>query len=141
MECPLPEGAPTLTDELRRGVNPFNLKVGVLSALALGALSYPAARAGWLPAVLPAWQQALAVTGLLFALVTLLHTAAHGFMGWLFERGLAAHCRGDLRRAAWLLAPAEWRGMDHYDPNGVALEALRDCRSRLPAEGTGRAGA
>ncbi len=62
----------------------------------------------------------------LFAVLTLLHTAAHATMGWVLERGLNAHCLGDHRRAERWLRPSSWKGMDHYDPNGVALAAWHD---------------
>jgi len=122
MECPAEEGAPTLRGELKRGVNLFNLKFGAVAAVLLGA---------GLGAALGSRQYALGVTIGLFVALTLLHTLAHGCMGWVFERGLKLHCQQDYRRAARWLAMAAQPGMDHYDPNGVALEALRDCRQRL----------
>lgn len=122
MECPPPPGAPTLAAELRRGVNPYNLKFGALAAAPMGALL------GWLAG---SWVAgALAAVGA-FVVLTALHTVAHGFMGWVFERGLQAHCRGDYARAARWLALADKPGMDHYDPQGFALQALRECRQRV----------
>lgn len=122
MDCPAEAGAPTLSGELKRGVNPFNLKFGGVAAVLLGA---------GLGAALQSWPWAIGLTGGLFVALTLLHTLAHGLMGWIFERGLKLHCQQDYRRAARWLGLAAQPGMDHYDPNGVALEALRDCRQRL----------
>ena len=126
MECPAPEGAPTLASELRRGVNPYNLRYGALAAAVLGlgsALFLPDLGYGRLG------QGAMVVVGL-FVLLTLLHTLAHALMGWVFERGLALHCRGEYRAAARWLALAAQPGMDHYDPQGVALQALRECQNQ-----------
>lgn len=128
MECPPPPGAPTFVDELKRGVNPFNLGVGAITAVAFGFLSGGAALAGWLPysPVLVA-----SVAGIsLFVLVTVLHTLAHAGMGLVFEHGLKAYCRGDYRTARRWLQAAGWKGMDHYDPQGVALAALNECRQQ-----------
>ena len=127
MECPPPPGAPTFADELRRGVNPFNLGVGALTALVFGALSGGAALAGWLP--YPPFVTGLAAGIGLFALITLLHTMAHATMGLVFEHGLKAYCRGDYRTARRWLQAAAWKGMDHYDPAGVARAALLECRN------------
>ena len=112
--------------ELRRGVNPYNLKFGALAALGLGCAL------GWQTG---SWQQGALTVAFLFVLLTALHTLAHGFMGWVFERGLAAHCRGDYARAARWLALADKPGMDHYDPQGIALQALREGRQRLTPGG------
>jgi len=122
VECPPPPGAPTLVDELRRGVNPYNLKFGAVAALALGA------GLGWLAG---SWKGGVLACAALFLLLTALHTLAHGLMGFVFERGLQAHCRGDHARAARWLALADKPGMDHYDPQGVALAALRECQQKL----------
>lgn len=126
VECPPPPGSPTLADELRRGVNPYNLKFGGVAAVALGAGS------GWLAG---SWRMGALAAGVLFLLLTALHTLAHGLMGFLFERGLAAHCRGDWATAARWLALADKPGMDHYDPQGVARAALRESRARRQVSG------
>lgn len=119
LQCPPADGAPTLKGELLRGVNPFNLTFGAGAALILGAI----------PGVLlGSWKLGLAVFGGLFLAFTVLHTFAHATMGWIFERGLKLHCQGDFKHAARWLALAEKPGMDHYDPNGHALDALMDCR-------------
>lgn len=122
MECPPPPGAPTLADELRRGVNPYNLKFGAVAALALGT------GVGWWAG---SWLSGGVAAGALFLLLTALHTLAHGLMGFVFERGLEAHCRGDYARALRWLALADKPGMDHYDPQGVARAALTECRHKL----------
>lgn len=122
MDCAPEEGSPTLSGELKRGVNPFNLKYGATAAVILGAV---------LGGFLGSWYYALALMLGLFVSVTLLHTIAHGFMGWVFERGLKLHCQRRYRAAARWLALADKPGMDHYDSSGVALAALRDCHERL----------
>lgn len=119
MDCPSEEGAPTLKGELKRGVNPYNLSFGAVAALALGiaigwALQSPAKGA----IAVAAWFVALTVT----------HTVAHATMGWIFERGLRYHCEQRYDLAERWLALAEKPGMDHYDPHGVALKALRECQ-------------
>ncbi len=126
------EGAPTLVGELKRGVNPYNLTFGGIAAIALGLLSTLATYQGWVPDLgWGAMGQGLAVMASLFFLLTLFHTIAHALMGWVFEIGLKAHCDQNYPKAARWLALAERPGMDHYDPHGVALEALRDARVHL----------
>lgn len=119
MHCPPPPGAPTFAAELRRGVNRYNLMVGATASLALGAVAILAGAS---------WKLGLLVCLALFLALTLLHTLAHATMGLVFERGLQAHCRGNYRQAERWLTPAAWKGMDHYDPNGVARQALEECR-------------
>lgn len=132
LECPPAEGAPTLSGELKRGVNPYNLTFGAVASLCLGGGTVFLASHDYIPDMgLGAWGLGLAVVVGLFILFTAMHTFAHGLMGWVFERGLALHCQGDLKSARRWLALAERPGMDHYDPNGIALEALRDCRRQL----------
>ena len=131
-DCAPTEGAPTLAGELRRGVNPYNLKFGLVAAVLLSAAVAALTWQGWFPDLAGGAlrQGGYCLVGL-FVVVTAIHTVAHGLMGWVFQVGLRYHCRGDFRRAARWLALAERPGMDHYDPHGVALEALRDCRGRL----------
>jgi hypothetical protein len=133
MRCPAEDGAPTLQGELRRGVNPYNLSFGAVAACALAGLAGVATSKGLLPQLTPggAWAQAIWVGVGLFILLTFTHTLAHGAMGWLFERGLRAHCEGKWGSAVRLLSLAERQGMDHYDPHGVALAALHDSRKHL----------
>lgn len=123
MDCPPSPGAPTFQAELKRGVNPYNLSVGAISSIGLGSL---VGLSGLLPG--SRWTAGILTSLALFLALTLLHTLAHATMGFLFERGLEAHCRGNFRQAKRWLAPAAWKGMEHYDPNGVALQALQECR-------------
>jgi hypothetical protein len=122
LECPPAEGAPTLKGELARGVNPFNLKFGAVAALLLGA---------GLGLFLGSWKWGVALVLGLFVALTVVHTMAHGLMGWVFERGLKLHCQGEYKRAIPWLSLSEKAGMDHYDPNGLALEALGDSRVQI----------
>lgn len=126
---------PTLASEFRRGLNAFNLTVGSLTSLATAALLYLSATQGWVPDLTARGESFQAAAGgfLMMVLTTGLHTAAHSYFGWRFERGLRAHHNGEHEIAIKLLAPAESRGMDHYDPDGYALKALRRSREcRIP---------
>lgn len=121
---------PTLASEFRRGLNAFNLTVGTLTSLVTGALVHAGASAGWIPDLLGrgALVQTVAVALVMMFLTTGLHTAAHSYFGWRFERGIKAHHAGEHTAAIVLLAPVEGREMDHYDPDGHALAALQASR-------------
>ena len=123
---------PTAASEFRRGLNPYNLMVGALSALAAGLGALLATRFGGAPDVLGygALFQAIVVVVALFVVITGLHTATHTYFGWRFARGIHAAEAGDHARAARLLAPVERRGMTHYDPGGHAQRTLKTSRAR-----------
>jgi hypothetical protein len=124
---------PTAGSEFRRGLNPYNLMVGAVSALALGAATLVATLAGVAPDVflLGAWRQALAAALGLFVIITGMHTATHTYFGWRFARGIRAAGAGEHARAARLLAPVERPGMSHYDPGGYAQKTLQEARASL----------
>ena len=121
---------PRATSELRRGLNAYNLRVGALSATALGVVMLAATLTGTVPDVLGlgAGAQTLGAALAFFVAITGIHTAAHTYFGWRFDRGLRAATAGEHRRAVRLLAPVERQGMSHYDPDGSARRAL--CASR-----------
>ena len=121
--------------ELRRGLSAGNLRTGALAALALGLGLGPATATHIVPDLLGhgALAQSLAGAAVLFALLTALHTAAHTYVGWRFERGVRAASAGDHRRAIRLLSPVGRAGMDHYDPDHTAREALAAARRALAA--------
>jgi hypothetical protein len=75
--------------------------------------------------------QALGAALALFVTITGIHTAAHTYFGWRFDRGLRAATAGEHRRAVRLLAPVERQGMSHYDPDGSARRALSASRASL----------
>jgi len=83
---------PRATSELRRGLNAHNLRVGALSATALGVVMLAATVTGTVPDVLGlgAVAQALGTALALFVTITGIHTAAHTYFGWRFDRGLGA---------------------------------------------------
>jgi hypothetical protein len=108
-------GEVTLRSELRRGVNAFNLAVGAVLGAAAGVAVYALFGAGAL---------AVAVALGVFGFTTGLHTAAHAYYGWRFERGIRASREGDHARAVALLGAVARRGMDHYDEAGAARRAL-----------------
>jgi hypothetical protein len=122
---------PTAASELRRGLNPYNLMVGAMAALALGAVTLVATRGGALPDLflLGAGRQALAAALGLFVIITGMHTATHAYFGWRFARGIRAADAGQHARAARLLAPAGRPGMRHYDPGGHAHRVLDASRA------------
>jgi hypothetical protein len=124
---------PRATSELRRGLNAYNLRVGALSATALGVAMLAATVTGTVPDVLGlgAVAQALGAALALFVMMTGIHTAAHTYFGWRFDRGLRAATAGEHRRAVRLLAPVERQGMSHYDPDGSARRALGASRAAL----------
>src|SRR5437879_704957 len=124
---------PTAASELRRGLNAYNLTVGAVSALVLGAATLAATLAGVAPDLflLGAGKQALAAALGLFVIITGMHTATHTYFGWRFARGIRAAGAGEHARAAGLLAPAERPGMSHYDPGGYAKKMLEQARASL----------
>jgi hypothetical protein len=124
---------PRATSELRRGLNAYNLRVGALSATALGVVMLAATVTGTVPDVLGlgAGAQALGAALALFVTITGIHTAAHTYFGWRFDRGLRAATAGEHRRAVRLLAPVERPGMSHYDSDGSARRALGASRAAL----------
>jgi hypothetical protein len=119
--------------ELRRGLSADNLRFGALAAAALGVVALLATRSGAAPDVLGrgALVQALVAAGALFVTLTVMHTAAHTYFGWRFERGLRAAGAGEHRRAVQLLGPVERPGMGHYDLDGAARRALQASRAAL----------
>jgi hypothetical protein len=124
---------PRATSELRGGLNAYNLRVGALSATALGVAMLAATLTGTVPDVLGlgVGTQALGAALALFVMITGIHTAAHTYFGWGFDRGVRAVTAGEHRRAVRLLAPVERQGMNHYDPDGSARRALRASRAAL----------
>ena len=64
-------------------------------------------------------------------LTTGLHTAGHAYFGWRFERGIDASRQGEHERAIALLSVVEKKEMDHFDPEGYALAALKRSRELL----------
>jgi hypothetical protein len=127
---------PTAATEFRRGLNAFNVMVGVVSSAALGVGTLGATAIGAVPDLLGlgAGPQALAAALGLFVLITALHTAAHTYLGWRFDRGIRAADAGEHRRAVRLLTPVEGRGMSHYDPDGAARRALDVSRRQTTGE-------
>lgn len=126
---------PTASSEFRRGLNPYNLMVGAVAALALGVATLVATLAGLAPDLflLGAGTQAAAAALGLFVIITGMHTATHTYFGWRFARGIRAAGAGEHARAARLLAPVERPGMSHYDPGGYAQKMLDASRSALHA--------
>ncbi|HTO10694.1 MAG TPA: hypothetical protein VMQ51_03920 [Candidatus Binatia bacterium] len=126
---------PTAASEFRRGLNPYNLMVGALAALALGAVTLVATRAGVAPDLflLGAGRQALGAALGLFVIITGMHTATHTYFGWRFARGIRAAGTGEHARATRLLAPVERPGMSHYDPGGHVQKTLEASRAALDA--------
>ena len=124
---------PTAASEFRRGFDAYNLMIGALSSLALGLLVLLAGAAGLVPDVLGrgAVQQSMAAALVLFVIITGLHTAAHTYFGWRFDRGICAAADDDHARALRLLGPVERPGMGHYDPEGRAQAALASSRAAL----------
>jgi len=126
---------PTASSEFRRGLNPYNLMVGAVAALALGAATLAATWAGVLPDLFlfGPGRQALGAALGLFVIITGMHTATHTYFGWRFARGIRAAGAGEHARAARLLAPVERPGMSHYDPGGYAQKMLDASRTALGA--------
>ena len=124
---------PTAASEFRRGLDPYNLMVGAVGALGLGALTLVATHAGVAPDLLErgARTQALAAALGLFGIITGMHTATHTYFGWRFARGIRAAGAGEHVRAVRLLAPVERRGLSHYDPGGHAQRTLEAARTAL----------
>ena len=63
---------PTASSEFRRGLNPYNLRVGAGGRARAAALG-------------------------LFVIITGMHTATHRYFGWRFARGIRAASRAGLR--------------------------------------------
>jgi hypothetical protein len=126
---------PTASSEFRRGLNSYNLMVGAIAAIALGAAMLVATRAGVVPDLFltGAGTQALGAALGLFVIITGMHTATHTYFGWRFARGIRAVGAGEHVRAARLLAPVERPGMSHYDPGGYARKMLNASRAALGA--------
>ena len=126
---------PTASSEFRRGLNSYNLMVGAVAAIALGAATLVATRAGVVPDLflMGAGTQALGSALGLFVIITGMHTATHTYFGWRFARGIRAAGAGEHGRAARLLAPVERPGMSHYDPGGYARTMLNASRATLGA--------
>jgi hypothetical protein len=133
-------GRPTAASEFRRGFDAYNLMVGALAATALGAATLVATATGIAPDVLGrgAALQALAAALTLFAIITVLHTAAHTYFGHRFARGIHAARSGDHHRALRLLRPVARPGMTHYDPDGTAAGALASSRAVLQSSENNR---
>ena len=120
---------PTFWGELKRGVNLFNLSVGIVTSVTVAGLMYT-----FVPEPLFALGrggQALAAGATMMFLTTGLHTAGHAYFGWRFERGIQASRQGEHDRAIALLSVVEKKEMDHFDPEGHALTALRLSREAL----------
>ena len=126
-------GQPTAATEFRRGLDAYNLMVGALSSAALGVVTLLGTATGVAPDVLGrgAPLQALAAALALFVVITSMHTAAHTYFGWRFDRGIRAAATGNHARALRLLAPVDRPGMSHYDPEGNARGALASSRAIL----------
>jgi len=109
--------------------------VGAIAAVALGAATLGATRAGVLPDLflLGAGRQALGAALGLFVIITGMHTATHTYFGWRFARGIRAAGAGQHAQAARLLAPVERPGMSHYDACGHARRMLDTSRTALSA--------
>src|SRR5256885_8757307 len=124
---------PAAASEFRRGLNTYNLMVGAVAAVALGAATLIATLGGLVPDLflLGAGKQALAAGLGLFVIITGMHTATHTYFGWRFARGIRAAGAGEHARAARLLAPVERPGMRHYDPGGDAQTMLDRARAGL----------
>ena len=124
---------PTASSEFRRGLDRYNLMVGAVAALALGAATLASTWVGVLPDLflLGPGRQSLAAALGLFVIITGMHTATHTYFGWRFARGIRAAGAGEHARAARLLAPVERPGMSHYDPGGDAQRMLDASRTVL----------
>ena len=119
---------PTLKGELRRGVNAFNLSVGLVTSLAVSLLSYFVMPDLFKIGIL---QQSVLLGVATMILTTGLHTAGHAYFGWRFEKGVSASQSGQHEQAVRLLSVVEKKEMDHFDPHGVALQALQKSRQVL----------
>jgi hypothetical protein len=123
-------GGPTLRSELRRGVNAFNLGVGFVTALAIGAGVLVLTSRGLLPLLLGRgpWPQSLLAAFVSFLAITGFHAGMHAYFGWRLQRGIRAASEGREADARRLLRVLDWRGMEHYDEHGVARKSLAICR-------------
>ena len=126
--------APSFRSELKRGLNLYNLSVGFMTAVTVGATSF-----FLIPDLSDRGRgvQSIVVALAVFLLITGIHTAAHAYFGWRFGRGVAASRAGDHRRAAALLASLDRRGMDHYDISSAARRALVRSRAALAGQEPG----
>ena len=124
---------PTAATEFRRGVNGYNLTVGLIASLALGGAVLLATATGVGPDLLGrgAEPQAAVAALALFVVITAIHTAVHTYLGWRFDRGIRAATAGDYPRAVRLLIPVTRPGLDHYDPDGTARHTLESSRAEV----------
>ena len=124
---------PTAASEFRRSFSADNLTFGAVPSIAIGAVVALLTWLGTVPDVLEAGAivQSVAVTALLFSMITAMHAALHTYFGWRFAHGIRASAAGDHRRAVRFLSPVEARGMSHYDPQSRAVSALRTSRAAL----------
>jgi hypothetical protein len=121
---------PTFRSELRRGFDAFNLSVGLATSLAIGAGALVLTSRGLLPVLLGrgALAQSLAVALASFLSITAFHAGLHAYFGWRLERGMRAAREGQAADAVRLLGVLDWKGMDHYDADGLARKALERSR-------------
>ncbi|HVT01850.1 MAG TPA: hypothetical protein VHL58_00570 [Thermoanaerobaculia bacterium] len=119
---------PSLLMELRRGLNLYNLSVGFVTAVALGAATF-----FFIPDLFDIGRGVQSILAALasFLLITAIHTATHAYFGWRFGRGVTASRAGDHRRATALLSPLDRQGLDHYDISTAARQALSRSRAAL----------
>src|SRR5258706_4086856 len=110
--------------ELGRALNPYSLSVGACAAAALGTVAYVSLRTYRLPFAVGGVVVGLLVALAAFVVITALHVALHVYFGRRFAQGISAAHTGHSQRAARLLAPRTWSGMDHYDLHGHAHRAL-----------------
>lgn len=105
----------SLRSEIRRSLSVSNLMTAAIPAVIFFCVAV-----GF--SVLPALQ-ALAVCTAIWATTTTLHSAAHGYYGWRYARGLQCVQRGDLARGRALLKPVQSAWGEHYDPAGDVRRA------------------
>src|SRR4029079_12180138 len=131
---------PTASSEFRRGLDRYNLMVGAVAALALGAATLAATWVGVLPDLflLGPGRPSLAAALGLFVIITGMHTATHTYFGWRFARGIRAAGAGEHARAARLLAPVARPGTRHYHRRGYAQTMLHASRTALGGMATAR---
>lgn len=127
-----PDAQTDWTAELRRGANAYSLGISLLAALTLTAALHILFALEWLPgSQTGSWSETLLGVAGLFALITLLHLAAHGWAGWRLQQGWHALRAGEHQRALRLLEIVERPGMAHYDPQGHVQRAVQALRSQL----------
>ncbi len=124
---------PTAATEFRRGLNRYNLMVGLTASLALGVAVLLVTVTGVAPDLLGrgGGPQAAAAALALFVVITAIHTTVHTYLGWRFDRGIRAATAGDHPRAVRLLTPVTRPGLDHYDPDGTARHTLESSRTAI----------